>query len=180
MIENLLNKTAISLIDLIAKEPTHIRDIAEKLNTSPGYIFSIIQSLKKDNFLKEKKVKNRKIIYLNDKDIHLGRIRSLINLENIGRTNNFKKLIKIGTVGIYGSYANGTDDKLSDIDLWIYTNKKSLEIQKIVTSLEKDMNRKINFLVLNKDKVNDLKNNDYEFYIRLKLTSLIFGDDVFD
>lgn len=180
MIEKLFNKTTIELIDLIAKEPTHIRDIAERLNTSPGYIVSIIKFLKKNDFLKEKKVKNRKIISLNDKNLYVSKVRSLINLENISRNNYFKKLIKLGTAGIYGSYANGTDDKLSDIDLWVYTNRKSLEIQGMITNLEKDIKRKINFIVLNKDKIKNLKNRDYEFYIRLKLTSMVFGEDIFD
>jgi hypothetical protein len=44
--------------------------------------------------------------------------------------------------------------------------------------LEKEMKRKVNLLVLSQEKINKLKKQDPEFYIRLKLTST--GDDIFD
>jgi len=180
VIEKLLNKTTIELIDLIAKEPTYVRDIAEKLKTSPGYVFKIIHLLKKHNIVGEKRQKNRKIIFLNNENIFTRKIRALINTEKISRNIHFRELMKEGAVGIYGSYAEGMDDNLSDIDLWVCTEKPSYEIQKVVTELEKNMKKKISFLLLNSKKIRELKTNDYEFYIRLKLTSTVFGGNLFD
>jgi len=180
MLEKIFNKRTIQLIDLISKEPAHIRYIAEKLGASPGYIDSIIKFLRKNDLVKEKKVKNRKIISLNPNSIFLRNIRSLINIEKISKNVDFKRLLKIGEVGTYGSYANGTDDSLSDIDIWIYTKRKMLYVQDITTKLEKSIGKKVNFIILNKDKLKDLEKNDYEFYIRLKLTSIVFGEDIFD
>ena len=168
------------LIDFIALNPTHIRDIAEKLNASPGHIHNIIQFLKKNQLTMEKKEKNKKIIYINNGNVLIKSVRSLINLEKLLKTKSFNKLNKIGPVGVYGSFANGTNDKNSDLDLWVYTNKKLISFQNILRNLEQELDTKVNLLTLNKNKINELRKGDYEFYIRLKLTSIKFGDDIFD
>ena len=179
MLGKIFNKTTMELIDLIALNPTHIRDIAEKLNASPGHVHSIIQSLKKNNLILEKREKNRKIIYINNKNALIKNIRSLINIEKLRKTKSFNKLVKYGPAGIYGSFANGTNDAHSDLDLWICTNKKLMEFQDTLRGLENELNVKANLLVLNRNKISELKKEDREFYMRLKLTSILFGEDIF-
>lgn len=180
MLDKIFNKVTIEVIDFLALNPTHIRDIAEKLNTSPGYIHSIIQLLKKDCLIIEKKQKNRKIIYINNKNPRTKKIRSLINMEKLLESKNFNKLMKKGPVGVYGSFAQGANDKDSDLDIWLYTNKKLISFQNILRNLEDELNIKANLLILNRNKINELKKGDFEFYIRLKLTSITFGEDIFD
>ena len=53
MLGKIFNKTTMELIDLLALNPTHIRDIAEKLKTSPGYVHNILQFLKNNNLIIE-------------------------------------------------------------------------------------------------------------------------------
>ena len=180
MLEKIFNATTLKLIDFLALNPTHIRDIAEKLDTSPGYVHNILSFLKKEGIVTEKKEKNRKIICLNNKNFLIKHIRSLINIEKLLKAPGLNKLRKIGPIGIYGSFANGTNDKNSDVDLWLYTNKKLISFQNIVRDLENELNARVSLLILSKNKLNELKKGDNEFYIRLKLTSVIFGDDIFD
>ena len=180
MLGKIFNNVTIKLIDSIALNPSHIRDIAEKLNTSPGYIHTIVSFLKKENLIIKKKEKNRKIIYINNKNALIKNIRSLINIEKLRKSKSFNKLVKYGPAGIYGSFANGTNDKNSDLDLWIYTNKKLISFQNMLRNLENELDTKVNLLILNKNKISELKKEDHEFYIRLKLTSIVFGEDIFD
>ena len=128
----------------------------------------------------EKKEKNKKIIYINNGNVLIKSVRSLINLEKLLKTKSFNKLKKIGPIGVYGSFANGTNDKDSDLDLWIYTNKNLMGFQDTLRELENELNVKANLLVLNRNKISELKKDDREFYMRLKLTSTLFGEDIFD
>lgn len=49
---------------------------------------------------------------------------------------------------IYGSFASGTQDSLSDIDLMIIGDHSVLEVQQEITKLQKKMNREINLINL--------------------------------
>jgi predicted nucleotidyltransferase len=177
-ISNIFTKTNLRILDLIDKEPSHIRDIASKLKISPGKVQQAINLFRKHNFILEKKLKNRIEISLNKKNVIIQKIKSLINYSKLTSTRTYNKLEKLGKIGLYGSFNKGTDDKESDIDLFIQTDKKELEITPMIRELEKEMKRKVNFIILNKEKIKQLKENDPEFYIRLKLTST--KGDLFD
>jgi len=180
MLDRIFNKTTMELIDLLALNPTHIRDIAEKLNASPGHIHHIIQFLKKNELILEKREKNRKIICINSKNTLIKKIRSLINMGKLLETKSFNRLRELGPIGIYGSFAQGTNDKDSDLDVWVYTDKKLISFQNVLRELENDLSIRANLLILNRNKISELKKEDREFYIRLKLTSILFGEDIFD
>ena len=172
----LLTKNNIKIIKLIDKDELHIRDIADKLKISPGSVHKLIKLLKENNLIKETKQKNRIIINLNKDNIRIKQIKVMINFNDLINASAYKKLKKFGKTGIYGSFANGTNDKESDLDLWIKTNKKELELRPVIHELEKQLNIKVNPLILTESKINSLKKNDFEFYMRLKLTSI--GDSI--
>jgi len=177
-ISQIFTKTNLRILNLIDRESFHIRDIADKLDISPGKVQQAINLFRKYHLLLENRQKNRIKISLNKEDILVQKIKSLINYFSLLSSKSYSALKKTGRVGIYGSFNKGTDDKESDIDLFIVTDKKELEIAPIIRNLEKEMKRKVNLLVLSQEKINKLKKQDPEFYIRLKLTST--GDDIFD
>ncbi|MDL5502733.1 MAG: hypothetical protein QSU88_05905, partial [Candidatus Methanoperedens sp.] len=68
----------------------------------------------------------------------------------------------------------------SDIDMWIYTKNHSdvIKLKNITRKIETDFRKEVKLLLLTDKKIEDLKENDPEFYFRLKLTSA--GEDIFD
>ncbi len=120
------------------------------------------------------------MISLDRENILLNKIRQLINIYELQSHSSFKELKKHGSVGIYGSFAAGKDTPESDIDLWIYTKNHVdvIKLKKVTRELEADFKREVKLLVLTDKKIKDLKENDPEFYFRLKLTSV--GVDIFD
>ena len=179
MIE-LFNKTTIKVIRLLDGGPTHLRDISARLETSPGYISKILDTLNKQGITEETKERNKKIIRLNDGNVLFRRIKAIINIENILTKKGFRRLNKDHNLGIYGSIADGTNDEYSDIDMWIYGVKIDSSIQPIIRELENELKRKINLLILNKKRLESIKDNDYEFYLRLKLGSFSTKGGIFD
>lgn len=179
MLPRIFTRKNIEILQLISEKELCIREIAQELKISPGKVHNSIKLFKKNKMIIEQKIKNRLVIRPNRTNQLYKKIKLLMNLCLLIENPSFKKLQKIGKVGIYGSFAKGEDEKESDIDIWLYTEKKMLATQESIRKLEKDMKKKLNLLILNKKKIENLKKHDYEFYIRLKLTSLQFNGDVF-
>ncbi len=180
MLSEIFTKKTLKILELLFTQQTHIREIADKIDSSPGFVHTKIQLLKKHNLVKETKIKNRKVIQINHNNLTLIKIKSLINIAKLTSSKNYRKLGRIGKIGVYGSFAEGTDDANSDIDLWLFTNKNSLQFASDIRSLEKEIGKKINLLILNNNKIKEFKKHDYEFYIRLKLTSVTNYGGIFD
>jgi predicted nucleotidyltransferase len=173
-------KNLIILKDIAGESGTYIREISENTGTSPARVHQAIKLFKKFGFIKVEKIKNKKMIFLNRENILLNKIRQLINIYDLQSHGSFKELKRHGSVGIYGSFAAGKDMPESDIDLWIYTKNHvdAVKIKKVTRELEIDFKKEVKLLVLTDKKIKDLKENDPEFYFRLKLTSV--GEDIFD
>jgi predicted nucleotidyltransferase len=175
-------KNNIKILQFIGSETTHIRDIAEKTQTSPATVHQAIALFKKLDFVSEKKVKNRKLISVNQKSVTLKKIRSLLNINTIINSRAYKNLKRQGTVGIYGSFASGADTPRSDVDMWIYTNEKTdrINLRPIISDMTKELKREVKLLILSDNKTKELKEKDIEFYYRLKLTSVVLNGEIFD
>ncbi len=180
-LQKLFTKKNLSILkDLSSKNETYIREISENTGASPAQVHQAIKIFKKSGFIKEKKLKNKKILSLDLNNLLLNKIRQLINIHDMLNHRSFKELNKYGIVGIYGSFAAGKDTPQSDIDLWIYTRDKTntLKLKNITRKIETDFRKEVKLLLLTDKKIKDLKENDPEFYFRLKLTSA--GEDIFD
>ncbi|MGM5485050.1 MAG: nucleotidyltransferase domain-containing protein [Nanobdellota archaeon] len=166
----------IMIFETISKKPSHVREVSEKLKISPATVTQFAKKYSK--FIIKSKEKNRLMLSINRENPEVRLIRSLLNYNRLISTKSYKKLKKLGKIGVYGSFANGTDDEYSDIDLWIKTDKKSVEIAGLFRSLEKELNMKVNPSVLTDSKIRSLEKEDPEFYLRLRLNSV--GDNIDD
>lgn len=172
-------KHNIAILNLLGTEELYIREIAERINCSAATVHQAIKLFEKLEFVKEKRVKNRKVIALNMDNNLLKLLRTMLNTYMVVKSAAYKKLKKHGVIGIYGSFARGEDTKESDLDLWIYSNENVdlLNIRGIIRELERVANKEVKVLILNDKKIEDLKIKDKEFYYRLKLTSIILNGD---
>ncbi|MFH1053692.1 MAG: nucleotidyltransferase domain-containing protein [Candidatus Woesearchaeota archaeon] len=168
----LLTKKNIEILELIDRESLHIRDISDRLNISPGSVHKLIKILRKEDLISETKQKNRIIIKSKKENPIIIEIKRLINLNKLLDSRAYKRLKTNGKIGIYGSFAQGKNDQESDLDLWVYTPKKEIELRPIFRDLEKELSIRVNPLILTKSKIDTIKKNDNEFYLRLKLTSI--------
>ena len=180
----LFNESTLKMLKLITlHDDLHVREIAERLGISPATVHYNITLLKKMGIIAERAVKNRKVVVLKRENIILKKLKSLINIYEFINHPAFKELERVGNVGIYGSFASGEDLPESDIDVWIYSEQQRISIidlKPITRKIEKRFGKDVKILVLTNEKIKKLKENDPEFYYRLKLTSIFLNGDVFD
>lgn len=179
-IQNIITKQNIVIFKLLDEKNYSIRELAEAAKCSPGRVHSAVKILLKFGIVKTKRKKNKVLIIANRKNPIYKRVKSLLNIFELTTNRASKKLQKTGVVGIYGSFARGEDTKESDIDLWIFTDKKEIGIRQLIRELENKFRKQINVLMLNKNKLERIRNKDKEFYTRLKLTSTQLNGDIFE
>jgi len=99
-------------------------------------------------------------------------IRLLLNLESIDLS-----ALSLGSargLGLYGSWARGTNDQESDLDVWIKAD--SFPEQSMLARLQRDLSlqtgSEVNLLMLTPEKLERLKREDKPFYNSLVMGSV--------
>ena len=99
-------------------------------------------------------------------------IRLLFNLERIDLST--LSLGPVRGLGLYGSWARGTNHQESDLDVWIRAD--SLPQESVLARLQKDLSLQtegeVNLLVLTPEKLESLRREDPPFYNSLFMNSV--------
>ncbi len=136
-------------LEVFFTEPTNlhfIKEISRKIKIAPTSIKKNIQLLLKENLIIKKESKpfdgyvaNRN----NQKFIFLKKVYNLFSLEEI--KDFVEKNISPKLFVVFGSYSLGEDIENSDIDLFMLSKTKKLDLKKF----EKNLEREINLIILN-------------------------------
>jgi predicted nucleotidyltransferase len=110
---------------------------------------------------------------------HSRAIKLLLNLERIDLS-----ALSLGPVrglGLYGSWARGTNHQESDLDVWIRAD--GLPAESYLARLQKDLSQQaegeVNLLVLTPEKLERLKREDPPFYDSLVMNSVtLIGEPI--
>ena len=111
---------------------------------------------------------------------HSRAIKLLLNLERID-----KSTLSLGSargLGLYGSWARGTNHQDSDLDVWIRAD--SLPPESELARLQRDLglqaDTEVNLLVLTPEKLERLKKEDPPFYNSLVYNSVILKGELIE
>jgi predicted nucleotidyltransferase len=161
------------LLDTPEKE-IGVRSIAKACSVSPGFVSKFISSLEKDNFVKKGMV--------NLTNPELRALKILFNIERIKIAFDFlKKEFNILAMGVYGSWAHGTNTSGSDIDLWILLKRdpKPIESTDIRNAIRAKIGKvELNLVFLTKEKLELLKKKDPVFFYTLYHSFHIGGEKI--
>lgn len=152
MLEHLFtSKTRTKLLLLFLFNQTkeyHLREIARRIGISPTYVNKELNNLEKINLIKKEKKANLNIYSLNLKCIFLNELKMIFL-----KTDYFWELIKkelndkVKYSFIFGSFAQGQEKELSDIDLFLVSGLKEDKVIRIIQKLEKFTEREINYVL---------------------------------
>lgn len=170
------------IVDFLGNGPNYPNEIARRLRISPSQAQKWLLWLLKHKMIIRKKGDLRRVFYsINPSSQKLIGYRKFILESKLENSKAWKTLNKIGPCGIYGSFAQGTFDQNSDIDIWVYFLKgESDRIRPTIDVLSKEFSRQINVVYLTKQYLKDLQQKDPEFFYRLKLQSLTIHPEVFN
>jgi len=154
---NIYNKTNWKILEAVKYDRLNLRDIARKLGMSPAAIHNNLRILGGYNLISIEKEKNQHLVIPNADNFYYRSIMRVINYCKIRDCKAFGALEKLGVIGMYGSYAAGSDEKSSDIDMFIFTEAGEIEVRAAANKLSQQMNKEINLLMLNRRRLDNLK-----------------------
>ena len=152
-----------------------VRALARSAEVSPALVSSTLAMLKH-----EKLVKNNAIDFQHP----LARaLKIMLNIEKAESLGIAKKILGLFKdckgIGLYGSWANGTNTRESDIDLWIKTEKGAdAGILQLRRFLKQKTGTEANALLLTKKRLSELKQKDFVFYCMLHNSFVLRGEGI--
>lgn len=174
--EGLFNNKTWKIIKYLLDHPTakiHGKNLAKELRISEPSVSVVLKLLRKIKF-----VKGKNIDILNPK---VRAMKIAFNIEKASKIiKNIVSSLNVSGIGVYGSWAKGTNNENSDIDLWINV-KENLEAVKLA-KLRREIREKINvepsFLILTKEKIEKLKKDNPVLYFSLIYSFLLWGAQI--
>jgi predicted nucleotidyltransferase len=154
------------------EDEIHVRDIAKKLKVSPGLVSITVNEIKNLGFLKNGKA-----------DLENPQVRAykiMLNSEVLATLIPLAKNLGARGLGIYGSYAKGTNTKDSDVDIWIKIDKypEAATIAKFRADVRKKINTEPSLFFLTDEKISNLREENSSLYFSMYYGLLLWGEDI--
>lgn len=153
------------LAGILYAEEVSVSEASRKLGLSKGLLSQYFSSLEKGGIFR----RVGKKFAVNQKNPEVKALKILINVKRLSGISEFLKEIR-GSVGLYGSWANGTNIEESDVDLWIRGKLSEEKIAELKGKMVRKMRRNVEILLLDEDRLGRIKREDPLFY-----HSLVFG-----
>lgn len=128
----------------------HLREISKITKLASSVVFHELQNLKLLNLITYEKKANLAICSINENNPIIQDLKNIfIKTDLIGELITQKLKEKVKFCLIYGSFAKGTETSRSYVDLLIISEMGEEDLLNIITSLEKETNREINYILWN-------------------------------
>ncbi len=161
---------------LYSSSKESIRGIARDAGVSPGQVHKYLSILQKNKLAGGGVVTGHPIV------VGLRLLENLIFLENHGVVASIirSQLPHVRGVGLYGSWARGTNDEKADIDLWVLTEKmpSDLTVGKLRRTLQEKTGKSMDLIVLTSEKLKNLKARNQTFYYALVNSLKLWGTEL--
>lgn len=156
-------------------EKFSVREIGRKLKINPAQVSITLNKLRKNNVIKNNRlsitnplVKSLKIFFNTIELLNKGVVKII--------ASEFKK--ELESLIVYGSWAKGTNNYDSDVDLFLKIKRKVSEerIALLSKRLADSLDAEVHLLVLTEDKLSSLKKKDPFFYSAMINGILLWGE----
>ena len=160
---------------VLYNESTTITEISKNTKVSKGLVSRFMKYLEASGLIEKRE---RKYYFVNNEIVKA--IKKLLNLERIKL--NMDDNSWADAIGIYGSWASGTNTFRSDLDIWIKLKEYPLEYQiaKIHKNLRKITQTEVNILILTPEKLKSLKEADKPFYNSIIKNTIVLKGELLE
>ena len=126
-----LNGSTAKVLNIFLDDPQrefHLREIARIAKISPSTSKRALDELKKIELIKEERKANLRIFSAEKESQTFKELKKIINLEWIKKRKLVENIVDESTISVvlFGSFAQGTNTKESDLDVLVITSKRKL------------------------------------------------------
>lgn len=167
----------LSAIFLSPGEPHNTNKLAKQLGEHYSAVWKELVKLEQIGILTSQLRGNTKEYQINTHCPIMEELRSIVlKTEGVGKilTNTLSEVKSIEQAFIFGSFASGKADKKSDLDLMIIGEIDLEKLSLIITELEKEMNRPINYLLYTKEEWKNKETEKDSFWMNVNESPKIY------
>jgi len=159
---------------VMSREGLRVTDIAKKLNVSKGLVSKYMRTLRDNGIVK----RSDGAAYSPNDSYAARQVRKIINLSKVNLRRIDRKMID--GIGIYGSWARGTNTIESDADIWVKAEEYPPQeyLAKLSAQLRRIFGCEIRLLVLTPAKTQELVKDDVFFSALTRDSVLLWGEDI--
>jgi predicted nucleotidyltransferase len=159
------------LNEVLFRRESTVNEISLSANVNKGLVSIFIRKLVDFNILKKK----GRIISPVESSF-TKQIKVLLNLEKIRNL----EFTEIQGMGLFGSWADGTNFQDSDIDMWLKLEKEQpLLIGTLIQKISRATGKEPDLLILTEERWINIKENDKPFFDKIINNNItVFGEDL--
>jgi predicted nucleotidyltransferase len=168
------------ILDHMLNNPSagyRVRELSKDFSVSVGSISQFLSLLKTNRIL----VRRGDVFFVDTKSALTKALKIILNVFKI-EFAVLKRIPGLLGVGLYGSWANGTNREDSDIDIWLKIKERIGEevVAGVSRQLNNKMKRNVQLLVLDPGKIELLKKEDPIFFYSLVFGSVVIYGEVLE
>jgi len=174
------SKTREAILALYFSHPEkkyYLRQLEKILHFPVQNIRRELINLEKNSIFKREKSGNQVFYFLNRKSPIYSDIRNIIS-KTIGIENQIRESLSgisgINKAFIFGSFADGTQDTLSDIDIIITGDVDEDVLIEKISRLENKFEREINYHIYSEKEFRERRNEENSFISKILSKPIIF------
>ena len=167
------SKVRIKLLDAFLSSPNarfYVRELQRKTSEDIKNIHRELQNLEGIGLLTSEVQGNQKYYSVNENFFLYPELKAII-FKTTGVLGLLKKALNklegIDVSFIYGSYAQGTESKSSDVDIFIIGNPDLTELNETIVGLEEQLDREINYMSFDREEFEMRKKNKEAFIMEV-------------
>jgi len=166
---SLRSKVAVKILNYFFINPEarhYINELAGILGLDPKNTDTKLKELERAGLLKSEFSGKQRYFYLSKEFPLLEEYKKIV-LKTAGIESELKKILskipKIKEAYLFGSYAKGKMDEMSDIDLLVIGDHSVLALQKEINKAQKEMGREINAISFSEKEFEQKKDKNSPF-----------------
>ena len=154
----------------------YVREIARRLKLNPSSVYVVLTQLKRNNIVK-KEVRGKMCFYtLDDSSYQIKEIKVLSVFLYIEKLVERLKPV-VDKIVLFGSCADGSYSKESDIDIFIESNKEK-EVRKIIDDFMRKTKEEKNIQAIIRNSKEMLEQRDSVFLKEVKKGKVLFEREI--
>lgn len=173
-----ITPTLMTVFELFLGDPIqefHEREVVRKTMVSLGSANKILRRLARLGFLVRNR-RGRMVFYrLNVRDPEVRQFKVLVNLHTLRKLVNELKQFSRRSI-LFGSCAEGTDVRGSDIDLFVLASEKD-PVRKKISEFNRESERKIALIIVSASEFAKLKREDTALYENIEKGVVIWESE---
>lgn len=142
-----ITEAVLSYFFLHSDAEMYVNEMAERFSLDSGNLTRKLSELERAGLLKSR-VSGKQRYYSSNRKFPLYAEYKKIILKTVGIEHQLREVLEdFGSVKkafIFGSYARNKMDNLSDIDLFVISSQSTMDLYKVISKIEKTIDRQIN------------------------------------